>query len=176
MNRLGVDMMGRDTIYEYVGQFYEFTPAYLGRGFEYTVSTLRGLKLAGENTIGVEAIHNDILRQFIELGFWGFGAWAAFTYVYQLKWFGKNFSDNVALLVLVINVYTFLTYLTDNTIYYFWLSMAIKAALMSYSFAEHEKNEKNLKLMKPPRLTEEALRSILGAPPPFKQLKESPRK
>ncbi len=135
MQEMGVDMMGRERIYPYLEQFYTIDPTYIGYGFEYTVAMLRGMRDAGTQVIHVTAIHNDILKLYIELGFWGYWAWMLYVYVYQTHWYMKHYGESAARLMLVINLYSFMTYLTDNTTYYFWFSMGMRVLMIGYAYS-----------------------------------------
>lgn len=138
MNQLDIEMSGRDRIYKYMAQFYEISPEYQGYGFEYTVALLRNMRAIGEEIIHVTGIHNDILKQYIEMGFWGFIVWMVYTYVFQMLLFGKRCGRDVMILCFIINLYAWITYMTDNTIYYFWLSTFMRCAIMSATFAAFE--------------------------------------
>ncbi len=131
-----IDTTGRSKIYNYMNDFYTIDPTFGGYGFEYVVAMLRGMKAEGEQVIHVTGMHNDMLKQYIELGFWGFWAWAVILYVYQPHWFLKRYGERVARTVLLVNIYTFVTYLTDNTIYYFWLSMTLRVIPISFAFSD----------------------------------------
>lgn len=134
----GVDMAGRDRIYKYIAKFYTIGPEFTGYGYEYTVALLRGMRDSGEQIIHVTGIHCDILKQYIELGFWGYIVWIAYTFVFQSLWYYRQFGSHTAILFFVTIAYAWVTYMTDNTIYYFWLSICLKMVMISYVFKQVE--------------------------------------
>ncbi|MDD2649109.1 MAG: O-antigen ligase family protein [Eubacteriales bacterium] len=160
--QLNIDVLGRDIIYNYMSNYYEISPMFMGQGFEYTVALLQSMIRSGEKLIGVMAIHNDILKQFIELGFWGFWAWALFNYVYQIRWYMRDFGEKAGRLVLAINLYTIITYMTDNTLYYFWMSMAIRMLMISYAFSDEVKVELEKEQKERGFITPDELRDFAG--------------
>lgn len=140
MDGIGIELMGRDRIYRFLDSFYEIDVAYPGYGFEYIVALLRGMHQSGTEVIHVTGTHNDILKQYIELGFWGFLIWTGYTYLFQVRWFMKHYGEKAARLVLSLNLYTIITYMTDNTIYYFWLSLTLRTVVIAY-ICSHEVHE-----------------------------------
>ncbi len=142
MNDLGVDTQGRDRIYKYIKQYYEIGPQFTGYGFEYTVALLRNMRDTGEQVIKVTGIHNDFLKYYIELGFFGFFIWNIFTFVIQPLVFKKKFNKEAVLLCVLTNIYAWCTYLTDNTSYYFFMSMTLRAISIGMCFQFLEKRER----------------------------------
>lgn len=65
---LGIDMMGREYLWQLANRCYTFSPAYMGHGFEY-IDTVVG-QWYQEGLLKVAyAFHNDILKVFVEIGF-----------------------------------------------------------------------------------------------------------
>ena len=131
MNEYEVDMAGRDKIYKYMAQYYNLSPGYFGFGFEYTVSLLRAMKDSGTQIIHVTGIHNDILKQYIELGFIGYFTWMIFVFIVQPLFYSKKFGSKAMIICMITNIYAWCTYMTDNTIYYFFMSMTLRMMLIS---------------------------------------------
>lgn len=161
LKQFDVDMAGRDKIYRYMTQYYTLSPGYTGYGFEYTVALLRGMRDSGTQIIHVTGVHNDILKQYIELGFFGFFAWMTFIFVAQPLIFKKKYGTEVMNMCMITNLYAWVTYMTDNTIYYFFMSMTLKIILMAVACREIERRERAgngaLKRKKAKRLTKEQL-------------------
>ena len=83
-------------------------------------------------------LHNDILRTFIELGALGFTLWSGITYIlYPLYWMNRHDTD-IGLLYMALLAYMTVTYLTDNTAFYFWSSIGLRLIPMSYSYRYHK--------------------------------------
>lgn len=134
MTQLNIDTMGRDQIYDFIQPYYNISIAFLGYGFEYTSVLLRNIvNNFPELKIGVLALHNNILTEYIELGFIGFWAWLFYTWLFQYRWLINHQGEMVAMLFIMCETYIFMTYLTDNTLYYYWTSMVLRLMPMAYS-------------------------------------------
>ena len=79
-------------------------------------------------------LHNDILKIFIELGALGFTLWAGINYIlYPAYWMTRHDTDT-GMLYMAILCYMTVTYLTDNTAFYFWSCIGLRLIPMSYSY------------------------------------------
>ncbi len=130
-----LDTMGRNEVYDYIKKYYKISVGFLGYGFEYTTVLLQQIATANpEAKIGVVALHNNILTVYIELGFAGFWAWSLYTLVFQLNWMINHWGEKVGMLFFLCEIYIFITYMTDNTLYYFYTSLSLRLIPMAYSF------------------------------------------
>lgn len=142
---LGIDSMGRNEVYELIEKYYNIGLGFMGYGFEYTTVILQ--KIAAENpaaNVGVTALHNNILTLYIELGFLGFWAWMLYTWVFQLRWMLKHWGEKTAMLFFFCEMYIFITYATDNTLYYFYTSMVLRLIPLAYTF--HQSTSQDIRL------------------------------
>lgn len=116
LNMIGINSMGRLRLYSYFQDIFSISPFYLGRGIRFTEFYLQNdsyLRYFG-------AIHNDILRLYIENGMCIF---IYFIYVYFYKFIKRinnyRIDDKYTLQVLIIILFMFLCCATDNlTTYY----------------------------------------------------------
>lgn len=114
---LEINSMGRlngSSAWSQAGQYYDFSPVYLGRGIGWV---LGWLGRAGISSFPI--LHNDFLAGYIELGFWGYVMWIILflTIPCLLR---KNV--HIANAVILLTGYMFINFLTDNTyIYVTWL-------------------------------------------------------
>lgn len=133
MEKLGIDMMGRDYIWKLTEQFYELSPAFLGRGFE-AVDTI--VKFWYDTGLLDKAypFHNDILKVFVELGFPGFCIWTGINYIVYPVFFNKYFDEETGLLYMALLFYMSFTYMTDNTAFYFWCTFGLRLIPLAYGF------------------------------------------
>lgn len=139
---LSINTMGRDNVYNYIGKYYDISLGYIGYGFEYTTVLLQRIMIANpEAKIGVVALHNNILTVYIELGFAGFWAWVIYTWVFQLRWMNSHWGEKVAMLFFFCEMYIFITYMTDNTLYYYYTSLTLRLMPMAYAFHVPDKRE-----------------------------------
>lgn len=131
----GIDSMGRNEVYAYIEKYYDINIGFLGYGFEYTTVILQQVMNTNpEAHIGVVALHNNILTVYIELGFIGFWAWMIYTWVFQLRWMLRHWGEKVAMLFFLCELYIFLTYTTDNTLYYYYTSLSLRLMPLAYVF------------------------------------------
>lgn len=132
LKTLGIDMMGRDYLWMMANEYYDFSPSYMGKGFEY-VDTIVGIWYSAGLINHPYPFHNDILKVFVELGCPGFFLWSGIQYVlYPLFWL--HYSDEQTTLLYMCELsYMTMTYLTDNTAFYFWSTMALRLIPLCYS-------------------------------------------
>ena len=130
-----IELNGREKIYDYISNFYEVSPSYRGKGYEFCVQLLKSMKGTKDQVVNITAVHNDILKMYVEMGFWGFLAWILGYYVFQTHWFNTRCGEKVAVCFMAINVYMLITYLTDNTMFYYWSSMVIRMLPMAYFYS-----------------------------------------
>lgn len=144
MTELDINTMGRNEIYSYIEKYYTISIGFLGYGFEYTTVLLQQVMVSNPAAkIGVVALHNNILTVYIELGFVGFWAWILYTWIFQLRWMLDHWGEKVAMLFFFCELYIFITYMTDNTLYYYYTSLTLRLLPTAYSF--HITDEKELK-------------------------------
>jgi len=129
-----IELNGRERIYDYIANFYEVSPSYPGKGYEFCVQLLKSMRGTKDQVVNINAVHNDILKMYVEMGFWGFFFWIMTYYVYQTHWYITRCGEMVAVCFMSINVYMLITYLTDNTMFYYWSSMAVRLVPMTYFF------------------------------------------
>lgn len=144
-NYFNIDTMGRNEIYDYIEKYYKISIGFIGYGFEYTTVILQQIMQSDPDAhIGVLALHNNILTLYIEMGFIGFWAWMVYTWVFQLNWMLTHWGEKVAMLFFLCELYIFITYTTDNTLYYYYSSLVLR--LMPMAYAYHEKTPQDIKL------------------------------
>lgn len=134
-NYLGIDTMGRNDVYNYIEKYYQISPGFMGYGFEYATVILQKIMVENPNAhIGVVALHNNILTIYIELGFLGFWAWMIYTWVFQVNWMISHWGEKTGMLFFLCELYIFITYATDNTLYYFFTSLVLRLMPLAYTF------------------------------------------
>ena len=137
LESLGVDMMGRDVLWKLPNDYYELSPFWKGLGFE-GVTDLVNMWYSEGLINHPYPLHNDILKIFIELGALGFTLWAGISYIlYPAYWMTRH-DRETGILYIAILAYMSVTYLTDNTAFYFWSCIGLKLIPMSYSYRNRE--------------------------------------
>ena len=137
LESLGVDMMGRDVLWSLPNDYYELSIFWKGLGFE-SVTDLVNMFFRQGLINRPYPLHNDILKNFIELGALVFILWEGINYVlYHVYWM-KRHDMQTAMLYMAALLYMTVTYLTDNTSFYFWSSIGLRLLPMSYSYRIHK--------------------------------------
>lgn len=114
INSLGINTMGRIYFYDWISNFFEFSPKFLGLGLG---ATSKMMEL--DTQWSISAIHSDILRMYVELGFVGYAVWALYYLKYCYKSILNKYAFIDAELYFILTLYLFILYFTDNTYNYF---------------------------------------------------------
>lgn len=158
-SRFGIDMMGRDYLWSLANDYYSFSPLYMGRGFEFVDTVVKQWYNDGLIKLAF-MFHNDILKVFVEMGFPGFMLWSVMQYIIYPVFFAKYAGERAALLYFSELGYMTVTYLTDNTAFYFWSTLALKLIVLCYACSEREKIKPEGKRWRPP--TKEEVIAAMG--------------
>lgn len=113
MSKLGI--LNRFIMANSFAQYYLFNIRYIGRGYGFVSVIIPEMDIAGTF---VEAIHNDILKSFIEEGFIGFCIIYYYFFIRLPLGVIKNKSKRALSCITTMLVYTFITLLTDNVLDY----------------------------------------------------------
>ena len=147
-----IELNGRERIYDFISNFYKVSPTYRGKGYEFCVHLLKSMKGTKDQVVAINAVHNDILKMYVEMGFWGFFLWIMTYYIYQTHWFITRCGELTAVCFMTINVYMLVSYMTDNTMFYYWSSMIIRMLPMCYFYSPEKlpklKNTSRLSMTK----------------------------
>lgn len=124
LNSFGIPMMGRNIIYSYFSKFGEFSPTYFGYGVgfvgrQFTYTTSAELY----NMSSIKALHNDFMKNYINIGFIGFLIWCWYLLMLIPSKIEKKFGTTGAYSCILLIFYAFITYTTDNTEGYFNFQM-----------------------------------------------------
>lgn len=103
-----VDLMGRNNIYRMAAELFEISPFYLGVGFGYAAKYLY-------DTTGF-AVHSDIMRMYMELGFLPFIAWLWYYIYFIPQKVVTEFGTKFGKVCITITVFVFSTFLVENTL------------------------------------------------------------
>ena len=131
----GINTQGRNSLYRFIEQYYEFSPRFWGRGDGYTGKLLTDLARSGNGIGKIVALHSDILRVFVEYGFWGSIVWYAYYLIFLPGRFKKK-NRKMYEMLFVLAMYLFIIYLTDNASSYMLCQMLY--ILLPLQFAVRE--------------------------------------
>lgn len=116
VERLGVNITGRQNIYKTLASYYEFSPFYLGKGFTYVDKTMY-------ESIGF-ASHNTVVRMYAELGFVGFCAWIYWYFYHSTVSLTRRFGERVGMVLLACSIYLFMTYCIGNALNFYCIQFS----------------------------------------------------
>lgn len=127
----GLDM-GRFNLYSFMANYVDFTSSFLGHGYGFSN------KFVELNTnLSIIVLHNDIMRMYIELGFYGFYIWLLYYLYLARKRIEKKYGHIISCQFFLITTYLLITYFTDNTINYFvtqyFYCLILPALIMDFS-------------------------------------------
>lgn len=140
IERFGINTMGRNEIYSVMRRYYDFSVTFWGKGLgyvSYSIST--GLINVGNEWRG--DIHNDMLRQYIELGMPGFLMWLWLFFYWRIKMFMEQVDVRHGCFVLAVLCYCFVCYMTENMYYRFNTGLALAVVIISYALQREEQKE-----------------------------------
>lgn len=128
---LGINLMYRDILYDYFANFFELTPNYLGKGirFIYAFTTEDP-----SYTLATTAVHNAFLEFYLEIGFWCWWIWILHEIGGVAHKIQKRFSAECASAMVAMSVYVFLTFLTDNTTFYYPINVMYRMTIMTWCY------------------------------------------
>ena len=129
---LNIDTKGRSGINDFIDSYYSFSPLFIGYGLGYIARLFESVTTLG----GAVAVHNDFLRLFIEVGFWGYLIWLWIFWGYRTSYFVKNRNKQTYLMFFALTLYCAVTYLTDNTCFYLYTNIAFFTLILSCSLNE----------------------------------------
>lgn len=111
--KYGIDSMSRNIFYEYICSKVGLATSFVGLG--------RGavMYLMKQQYSGYWYVHSDILKMYVELGFFMFVIWLLYYFVFLTEYIKKKFGIKSSMGYFVCITFTFILYLTDNTESYF---------------------------------------------------------
>ena len=135
-NEMEINTMGRNELYQFIEPYYNISPFFIGRGFEFITQLFKTETHETLNLARIGALHNGFLTNYIELGFFGFWYWIGFRCIYLLNWI-EEYGIRTKLLYFVCTFYISITYLTDNTVWYFFTSIVLCLIPMAYAYEQN---------------------------------------
>ena len=136
-DKLGINSMGRTEIYAAMRNYYEFSPAFIGRGLGF-VSYSIGNQLIDVGNTSRGDIHNDLLRQYIESGMISYLIWLVLFFIWRIRKYHLKAGAKGSILVFSCLLYCFCCYLTENMYYRFSANLGMAAVILSYVIQQEE--------------------------------------
>lgn len=130
--RFSIDTMGRSDLYDAIRPYYSLSPFFMGQGAGF-VSRL--FLSSGNAYLGeMGALHNDFLQIYVDIGFTGFLLWGFSLTAVRTALISKQSTEKIACFCLTL--YCIVTYATDNTYYYPYVTSAAAILIMGNLFSE----------------------------------------
>lgn len=140
LSGMNINTMGRLTFYSYFIRFYEWSLLFLGRGVGFVTKQLSITKAteggAKYGLYGVMALHNDILKTYIELGFVGSVLWFLYYLRYMTAQLKKRYGYRTERTWCLLLIYAFITYSTDNTMNYYVFQIVFYTIIASVALQD----------------------------------------
>ncbi|MCM1134499.1 MAG: O-antigen ligase family protein [Clostridium sp.] len=142
LESIGINTNTRAHFWGQLRPYYEVGIGYLGKGAGYVSRMMQEGNLVQEyRGYLIRDIHNDYLRQYIELGFFGFLIWMLLFLNYKENYFFhdlKTETDRLhGVLAMCFIVANCTTFLTENALYYNKLNMMLSLLVMAYHFEDY---------------------------------------
>lgn len=123
---LQIDTSHRNELYDYYFDYYEFNPSYIGQGFGWVQNHIEG-----KEGLAAYDVHNEYLRNYIELGFWGYLFWVftVFPWVIKRVISYKDVRDDT--IIAGSMVYMSILYITENIFLFYTFFIVLCTIVMS---------------------------------------------
>ena len=145
LESMGINTNSRVEVMDLFRSYYDLGLGFFGRGAGY----VSGMIASGELVIEVDGyqfgdIHNDFLRQYIELGAFGFAAWLWTFLNFRVGWLFRAGEDREGVrrgaLGFCFILAVFITFLTENSLYHYYTTLTM-ALLVMAGFAGEGRQE-----------------------------------
>ena len=118
---IGLDFSNRKYLYDFIAKFYSWSVTFCGHGLGFTGKYLQSITHTriGNSIMNMQAIHSDVLKTYIDLGFVGSLAWFGW-YIWRIP--QKMYmigGDRAKYVYCLTTFYAYITYITDNTSTYY---------------------------------------------------------
>ena len=142
--QFGIEDSGRISYYLFSNRFYEFKIGYPGKGWTWFGRYFQQLNLSGFRIDGhgvAASIHSDILMMFIEIGFILFVIWIAYMFMARPIILERKQGTLTSECVLLLTLYMFILYLTDNTLNYLDTQLLFLLVPMTVAIQENYRSK-----------------------------------
>lgn len=136
MNNLNI--LNRALFVDSLSQYYHFGIDFVGRGYGFVSVVLPSIKVAG--FLQTSALHNDVLKDYIELGFIGFNIAYMYLFIFMPIILYKKNSGKAQAIVLTILIYLLFTLFTDNFFEYSSTMGALIIVLVTVKMIDDNKS------------------------------------
>lgn len=142
LESIGVDTKARADAFSQFREYYEISPGFMGHGAGFVNSMMSQGEIVLESEgYRLGDIHNDFLRQYVELGFIGFIVWMWLFLNYRSRFFFRKMEKRMdirhGIWAFCFIVANYTMFMTENALYFFYPTMASALLIMSYRYEEY---------------------------------------
>lgn len=134
--KAGINLMGRQWMYKAYDSFYTLSPFYAGQGIRFVYNF-------AEKNGGVINLHNVFLELYIEVGFIAWALWLWIDMRLRIKLIAERYGTGAAVMLFAMTLYMSITFMTDNTFFYFPPNVAYRHISMFWA-DEYDNMQKSL--------------------------------
>ncbi len=139
---LDINTNGRVQMYSRVAETYNFSPFFLGEGLGVVETLMESYAVSAFSNL-----HNDILKFYIELGFFGL---LIFLISYGITFYiAKRYYNNSKMVfLLIMSIYSMILYATDNVSIYILYTIPLYCMIFAVLTDEGEKRQEKYNIFK----------------------------
>ena len=142
LESIGIDTNARADAFNQFQEYYEISPGYLGHGAGFVNSMMSQGEIVLESEgYKLGDLHNDFLRQYVELGFVGYIVWMWLFLNYRSKFFFQKIEKKTdirhGIWAFCFIVANYTMFMTENALYFFYPTMAVALLIMAYRYEEY---------------------------------------
>ena len=142
---IGIDTRERAWLYQQFIPYYDIAIGFMGHGAGFITGSISAGEIVLESPSLFVLGDSDFLRQYIELGFFGYLIWLYLTLWPRVKPFFHGEKTEIdrkhGILAAVVIVVSFIIYTTENSYYHFYTTMFTVLAIMGYHFDTYSSND-----------------------------------
>lgn len=121
-----IDTSHRDELYDIYAEYYQYNPSYMGKGLGWVQNHLKS-----QEGLAAYDVHNEFLRNYIELGFWGYLFWSFFVFPWIIRCSVKQKIPRSDGIVMGSMVYAAILYITENIFFFYTFSITLCVVIMA---------------------------------------------
>ena len=132
--KIGFDISNRKYLFSFVSRFYAWSLSFPGHGLGFTEKYLSSIRYTslGLRIANMQHVHSDILKTYIDLGFWGSSIWFFwYVIIYPRILYNQKGGKTAHYVYCIATIYSYVVYATDNTSTYFMFQLILYSFVLS---------------------------------------------
>lgn len=136
----GLDTQGRVELYSAVEKAYTMSPTYQGKGLGWISRNM--VELTGNENSSPQ-VHCNFLELYIELGLWGYLAFLGYRMLLCPRLLAMRYGFDMGIFYVCIYLYSWITYFTDNTVFYWPINLVTWLCVFSEIVDQSELHQRS---------------------------------